>query len=94
MAAIRRLDRVLRHHDSTLRALHESGTALEREAFSLLVKRLRRLQAELESVQVDRIALIAALERLGVNLEQTDATVGRSLRRILGVPRVHRGKRP
>jgi DnaJ-domain-containing protein 1 len=87
VAAVRRLDKVLAHHDSTIKRLHESGSLLEREAFHLLEKRLRRLQGELASVHADRIALIDGLRRLGVDVEQSDAAIGRALRRALGVPR-------
>jgi hypothetical protein len=92
LATVKRLDRVLRHHDSTVRLLEASSSALEREAFALITVRILKLQGELEAVQANRNALLEALARLGVDLEQSDATVGRALRRVLGVPRVHRKK--
>jgi len=95
--AIRRLDRVLKHHDATLRRLLGSSVALEKEAFSLLEKRMRRLQGYVLSAEADRMALREGLFRLGVNIEQPDAAIGRSLRRLLGAERFilnRRSKKP
>lgn len=92
VAAVRRLDRALKHHDATLRRLRDSGGALEQEAFSLISKRVRRLQAELVAVDVDRLALTEGLQRLGVSFGQSDAAIGRALRRLLGIERNDRKK--
>lgn len=87
IATIRRIDKALKHHSSTLQRIHDSGGVLEREVSRLISNRVRRLEAELQQIEADRLAMLEGLGRLGVNLNQSDAKIGRSLRRTLGVTR-------
>ncbi len=93
LTRVRRINRALEHHDSTLRAFRDSSSVLEGEAFTLMLNRVHRLQTESSAVNADRRALADALSRLGIDLEDSDAAVGRQLRRALGHHRTIRRPR-